>query len=116
MPIMYSLNNGREGLLITQDGASYGYTLTRDVALVNDNIVCDPIRLHNALNGQYLWRFGTEYELLKARAGVDIYDAFDAEAVRLARQGYTVFEMPGKVTDQRYGFAVIIGEMDSEMD
>lgn len=114
--IMYSFKKGREGLLITQDGASQRFALSRDVSPFSDHIVIDPIRLHNAFHGRQLEKYGTEYELLKDRVGIDTYNAFDAEALRLAREGYTVFEMPGKVSGDRYGFAVIVGEMDSEMD
>jgi hypothetical protein len=96
--IMYSFSQGREVLLLTEDGATQRYALKRDVSPVSSHIVCDPQSLRDA------------------SFGLNRNDPFENQAVELANQGFTVFEMPGRITNQRYAFAVKVGEFDSEMD
>jgi hypothetical protein len=104
--VMYGLQQGREGLLIQDDGNLFGYALKRHVSFFSEDILVDPVRLHNsklaACRDTYLGLFD--------------HDAFEMTALRLARQGYTVIKMKGRNTDKRYGFAFKMSEMDSEMD
>jgi hypothetical protein len=104
--IMYSFNKGREVLLLTEDGATQRYALRRNVAPTSDHIVCSPTHILNAS----LPRPQAVYMT------INVAIPFEREALNLAQQGYTVFEMPGRNSNARYGFAVKITENDSEMD
>lgn len=98
---MYSLKAGRDGILITEDGECRQHATSRPLALISDHIVMDYIRL-----------FNNKRQGIYTTPQTD----FDKTAERLASQGYTVFEMPGRETGRRYGFAVIIDETETEMD
>lgn len=104
---MYSFKKGRKVQLMTQDGQLHDYVLRRDVSPVSDNIVCDPIRLYNARN---VYRNQPNYLAL------DLSNPFDAKALQLAEQGFSVFEIPGRTRGDRYGLVVSVQENESEMD
>jgi hypothetical protein len=98
---MYSFKAGRQGLLVTEDGATHSYQLSKNSSYLSDEIVMDPIRLHNDKHQGFY------------KAPVT---PFDTTADRLAKLGYAVFERLGKQSGARYGFAVMVRENDSEMD
>ena len=98
--MMYSLSVGRQGLLVTDDGEVHAYQLTKAGSFFSEDIVMDPIRLYNDKR-QGFYRAPTT--------------PLEKTAERLATQGYTVFTKYSS-KGRKYGFAVIIGENDSEMD
>jgi hypothetical protein len=98
---MYSFKAGRQGILVTEDGATHAFQLTKDSSYFSDDVVKDPIRLHNDTHQGFYKAPTTQFEIA---------------AERLAKLGYSVFEAPGRKSSARYGFAVVITENDSEMD
>lgn len=105
--MMYSFKKGRRGMLVMEDGTTKPHELSRDVAWVDDYLVVDYVRWYNATHN---------YATIPNYLGINETDPFEAAALRLAKEGYSVFEMPGRISGKRYGFAVVVGEMDSEMD
>jgi len=105
--IAYSVNKGREGLLINPAGEVKPFVAQKSHAFYSDtDIIMDPIRLHN----NQLHGHGDE------RPAPGVSDALQKAANLLAKQGYTVFMKEGSNSREMWGFAIILTEDDSEMD
>lgn len=98
---LYSINKGREGLLVKPNGDIEPYIAKRGHALTSDDIAMDPIRLSNDVRQGF-------YKKPVA--------AFEAACEKLAKNGYTVFHLRGTSGEYTWGFAIIVTEDDTEMD